>query len=257
VTYESSLKDFSSLHKDIIEGLDSKKYYFKGFRNGEYQAINKVRFLGLFDTVGAADGLGGHPDSFETPYLRDLVVTPVIQSVVHLVSVNEKRKSFQVCHAERRNDGQKDKCDPVYTIWFPGVHGDIGGAVGVDKGSYKNGERAISDSTLYVMYQNITQLTVTYCFDTLVFQEWVKTLFKRDYYPMQFQQAIAHMKFNYSSNIAGFEDRVFVTLDSVPYMFNKGNWSFMFIDGLKSLRFYGLNHIYFVSQFCKNQILLQ
>lgn len=81
-----------------------------------------VSFLGLFDTVGAFGipfNLG--PLNFQKINLfRDLTIAPNVKQAVHLVAIDESREPFIPTLANFREN--------VDEVWFPGNHGDVGGA---------------------------------------------------------------------------------------------------------------------------------
>ena len=79
-----------------------------------------VRFLGIFDTVGAFGipidiGFGFQKINL----FKDLDVAPNVKKVVHCVSIDESREPFipTLCN----------RADHVDEVWFAGVHSDIGG----------------------------------------------------------------------------------------------------------------------------------
>ncbi|MFP6827162.1 MAG: DUF2235 domain-containing protein [Pseudohongiellaceae bacterium] len=82
-----------------------------------------VRFLGIFDTVGAFGipveiGFGFQKINL----FKDLTVSANVKTVVHCVSIDENRKPFipTLCNQARN----------VSEVWFAGVHADIGGGYG-------------------------------------------------------------------------------------------------------------------------------
>lgn len=94
-----------------------KKYEDK---SNEKLAHIDVRFLGVFDTVGAFGipidlGFGFQ----KLNLFKDLDVAPNVKKVVHCVSIDESRDPFipTLCN----------KADHVDEVWFAGVHSDLGG----------------------------------------------------------------------------------------------------------------------------------
>lgn len=88
----------------------------------------KIRFLGVFDTVGA---LGIPPDLNFTRRLfnrkkyqfHDTVLGGNVETACHAVAMDERRLSFTPTlwtNVDRRPH--------VKQMWFPGVHGDVGGS---------------------------------------------------------------------------------------------------------------------------------
>lgn len=87
-----------------------------------------IKFLGVFDTVGA---LGIPPDLNFTRRLfnrkkyqfHDTVLGDKIEHAYHAVAMDERRLSFTPTLWTRLDDRPK-----VKQVWFPGVHGDVGGS---------------------------------------------------------------------------------------------------------------------------------
>lgn len=131
----------NDLRENFTEGDD---IYIFGFSRGAAIARmfaahlpNKVKFIGVFDTVAATRGsLDLNPDTypasgivFENGTLGDHV-----EKAVHLLSLDEKRILFQptLFNYDSR----------VHEVWFAGVHSDIGGSYWFD---------GLSDITLQYM----------------------------------------------------------------------------------------------------------
>ena len=82
-----------------------------------------MRFLGIFDTVGAFGVPVDIGFGFQKINLfKDLTVSTNVKRVVHCVSIDENRKPFipTLCN----------KAGNVSEVWFAGVHADIGGGYG-------------------------------------------------------------------------------------------------------------------------------
>ena len=82
-----------------------------------------VRFLGIFDTVGAFGIPVDIGFGFQKINLfKDLTVSTNVKRIVHCVSIDENRKPFipTLCNKARN----------VSEVWFTGVHADIGGGYG-------------------------------------------------------------------------------------------------------------------------------
>lgn len=77
-----------------------------------------IHFMGLFDTVKAANILGR---DLKWPYTRSL---PNVRRVRHAVSINEKRRPYR----EYLIDPDADHENDLRETWFAGVHSDIGGS---------------------------------------------------------------------------------------------------------------------------------
>ncbi|MGW8568369.1 DUF2235 domain-containing protein [Isoptericola sp. NPDC055881] len=80
-----------------------------------------VRFLGVFDTVGAlgVPGLSRRKNRFHDVSLSSAVVT-----ARQALAIDERRLTFAPC-LWTVPDG--DPPDRVQQVWFPGTHGDVGG----------------------------------------------------------------------------------------------------------------------------------
>ncbi len=107
----------------------------------------KVKFLGVFDTVAATRGsLDLNPDTFPASGIvfENGTLGKHIEKAVHLVSLDEKRIVFQPTlfnHDAR-----------VMELWFAGVHADIGGSYWFD---------GLSDITLQYMLKCVeSELTI-------------------------------------------------------------------------------------------------
>lgn len=92
-----------------------------------------VAFLGVFDTVAAMGGLISSDVVIEQGALHERV-----QRAVHVVAIDEDRVAF----TPTLIDADANDAKRVTEIWFPGVHGDIGG------GYWNDG---LSDLTLVFM----------------------------------------------------------------------------------------------------------
>jgi uncharacterized protein (DUF2235 family) len=80
----------------------------------------RVHFLGLWDTVSS---VGWAWDPKHLPYTQN---NPSVEIVRHLVALDERRAYFvQNLWGTVPND--------VEQLWFPGVHGDVGGGYPVDR----------------------------------------------------------------------------------------------------------------------------
>ncbi|MGF0116001.1 DUF2235 domain-containing protein [Promicromonospora sp. Marseille-Q5078] len=80
-----------------------------------------VRFLGVFDTVGA---LGVPGPSRRKNRFHDVSLAPAVQTARQALAIDERRLTFAPC-LWTVPDG--DPPDRVQQVWFPGTHGDVGG----------------------------------------------------------------------------------------------------------------------------------
>jgi uncharacterized protein (DUF2235 family) len=126
---------------------DDDKIYIFGFSRGAAIARmfaskcgewnKEVEFLGVFDTVAATRGsLDLNPDTYPASgvVFENGTIGDHINKAVHLVSVDEKRITFQPTLFNKDNR--------ITEVWFAGVHSDIGGSYWFD---------GLSDITLKFM----------------------------------------------------------------------------------------------------------
>jgi uncharacterized protein (DUF2235 family) len=108
-------RDFAN---QVISRRDAKYYrdQANGFA-GDCVSLN-IRFMGLFDTVLAAEG--------PTRRAFNMAIPPEVQYVAHAVAVNEHRSKFAL---ESINDGRSETTSRGWHIerGFVGAHADIGG----------------------------------------------------------------------------------------------------------------------------------
>ena len=104
---------------------EAVKAYFE--LAGEFKAAMsgtecKPWFVGVWDTV-ASIGWVAHP--LKLPYVTD---NPDIEIGRHAIAIDERRSFFRN-HLWRRGSDPKLAHGPrdVKQVWFPGVHGDVGG----------------------------------------------------------------------------------------------------------------------------------
>ncbi|KAF7727228.1 hypothetical protein EC973_007840 [Apophysomyces ossiformis] len=104
------------------------------FRKDNNCAEPFIRFLGCFDTVGTLGVprlpwyLGG--SIFWTLFhglhsFHDTKISPMVVSAFHAISIHDQRAWFKptlMQYSARKRDYQE-----LEQVWFPGMHGDIGG----------------------------------------------------------------------------------------------------------------------------------
>ncbi|GAA4736601.1 hypothetical protein GCM10023216_32320 [Isoptericola chiayiensis] len=81
----------------------------------------RVRFLGVYDTVGAlgVPGLTRRRSRF-----HDVTLSSVVDTARQGLAIDERRITFQPCLWSVPDD---DVPGRVQQVWFPGGHGDVGG----------------------------------------------------------------------------------------------------------------------------------
>ncbi len=103
----------------------------KGFRQTYCWPDVKIKFIGVWDTVGAL-GLPVHEIWFGSDYYRfhDTQLSDIVDNAFHAVAVDEHRPDFAATMwdaSTKLREGQR-----VEQRWFPGAHADVGG--GYSKG---------------------------------------------------------------------------------------------------------------------------
>ena len=109
------------------------------------KARSRVRFLGVWDTVGSR-GIPTRVLGFveEEDIFYDAKLGSVVQVARHAVAIDEKRADFRPTLWKEKPDEEavpkaNEKANPkpdVKQVWFAGVHSDVGGG-----GRPKNGEK--------------------------------------------------------------------------------------------------------------------
>jgi uncharacterized protein (DUF2235 family) len=80
----------------------------------------RVKFLGVFDTVGAL----GVPGPSRRKYrFHDVRLSKIVDVARQALAIDERRITFAPCLWEVPADHPGD----VEQVWFPGTHGDVGG----------------------------------------------------------------------------------------------------------------------------------
>lgn len=83
-----------------------------------------IAFVGVFDTVAAMDGVHRQGEKVSSDVLfENGTLHPRIERAVHLLAIDEDRVAFTPTLMN------KDAENPqrILEVWFPGVHGDVGG----------------------------------------------------------------------------------------------------------------------------------
>jgi len=84
----------------------------------------KIKFIGVWDTVGALGIPGGIFKGVRKKYkFHDLGLSSIIQNAFHALAIDERRKDFKASlWSNEPGPGQV-----VEQVWFAGVHSDVGG----------------------------------------------------------------------------------------------------------------------------------
>jgi hypothetical protein len=153
LSFEKAAEDTVEARNDLgqkeakVQALLSK-YGLSERENSEIRQVANIALLGCWDTVGSL----GVPHTI--PFLSDWInqkyefhdskLSSIIQHALHAVAIDERREVFNVTSMQRKqNDFQ-----PLRQIWFPGIHGCIGGG--------SKAARALSDAALEWMMDEIS-----------------------------------------------------------------------------------------------------
>ena len=101
---------------------------------------DKVRFLGLWDTVGSF-GMPGN--NINLGY--ELTVPPIVTSCFHAIALDERRRTFPLTRMVQDRFSDTTKKVDIQEVWFRGYHSDVGGG---------NSNTGLSNITLHWMYNN-------------------------------------------------------------------------------------------------------
>ena len=96
----------------------------------------RVAFLGVFDTVAAMDGIHRRGEKVSSDVVfENGTLNGRIDRAVHLVSIDEDRVAFTPTLMNKEDDtpdnGNHFK-KRILEVWFPGIHGDVGGGYWFD-----------------------------------------------------------------------------------------------------------------------------
>lgn len=109
----------------------------------------RIKFLGLWDTVGAAGIPIDTQDGLEYMGFYDNVVSNIVENVSHVLAIHEHMACFEPCRVLKKDN---NKITKIMELWFPGEHLDVGGAIGF-------GYRDISHITLQWMVEQLNNST--------------------------------------------------------------------------------------------------
>ncbi|KAF2991332.1 DUF2235 domain-containing protein [Methylocystis sp. MJC1] len=114
----------------------------KDFRNAYTNGGEEIKFLGVWDTVGALGApfgvvMGWLLNQFFPTQFHDTKISPIILNAYHAASIDEKRWPFRPTRMELTLRRKQEAADLHATgdrstfnyeeAWFPGVHSDVGG----------------------------------------------------------------------------------------------------------------------------------
>ena len=104
----------------------ARKFASMVLRDYEDRAVD---FLGAFDTVAAMDGVHRKGEAISSDVVfENGTLNPRIRRAVHLLAIDEDRVTFTPTLMNR----DAAHPDRILEVWFPGVHGDVGGGYWLD-----------------------------------------------------------------------------------------------------------------------------
>ena len=123
-------EDFGKFHKDttrvVVFGYSRGAALARKFVSQllEERKCNSIAFLGVFDTVAAMNGVQRPNEDVATDVLfENGTLHDGVERAVHIVALDEDRTLFRPTLINRDPENE----DRITEVWFPGVHGDIGG----------------------------------------------------------------------------------------------------------------------------------
>ncbi|ABC90769.1 hypothetical conserved protein [Rhizobium etli CFN 42] len=132
----------------------TKKLPFHGVASGQMTKHSMpIHFIGVWDTVGALGvpndmALLNLIDDPSKHSFHDTDLSPIVANARHAVAIDERRESFIPTLWTNVDDNPN-----VRQIWFPGVHGDVGGGYGRPE---------LSDGALVWMIDEAKQLGLNF-----------------------------------------------------------------------------------------------
>jgi uncharacterized protein (DUF2235 family) len=109
-----------------------------------------IKFLGVFDTVGALGVPVGWAGNWGGDHFHDTKLGSAIEFAFHAVAIDEHRGPFVPTLWAEPEHHHKNHC--VEQVWFPGVHSDIGGGFKIDP---EVDREAISEISLHWMISRL------------------------------------------------------------------------------------------------------
>ncbi|WP_084531017.1 DUF2235 domain-containing protein [Nocardia miyunensis] len=98
------------------------------FRRQHCQSPVPIKFIGVFDTVGAM----GVPGITSGNYgFHDLRLSPQVHTARQALAVDERRRIYEPCLWEITDEAgvNQQRPDRVKQVWFEGCHTDVGGGM--------------------------------------------------------------------------------------------------------------------------------
>ena len=117
-----------SLYRDRNSVTHPDSDLMVAFKN-KYTVISRIKFVGVWDTVGAL----GIPLKLLTWFnkeyqFHDVKLSRDVDFAYHAVALDEKRALFQPTLWELSRSARKEMVNQeIEQVWFPGVHSNVGG----------------------------------------------------------------------------------------------------------------------------------
>jgi uncharacterized protein (DUF2235 family) len=101
----------------------------EAFRKKNHARCGPVKFIGVWDTVGALGVPMGLFHGFNRKYeFHDVSLTPNIEHAYHALAIDERRRPFLPSLWEL----PEGSAQTLRQVWFPGVHTNVGGGYAND-----------------------------------------------------------------------------------------------------------------------------
>lgn len=137
-------EDAYALYRDRGSDTRPSAELAKAFRAGYAWPDGELRFMGVWDTVGAL-GIPVRPLRFWTKSLyefHDVALNSRVAFAYQALAIDERRRSFQPTAWTQQSDAPASQV--LEQQWFPGVHCDVGGGYG---------ETGLSDGALAWLWE--------------------------------------------------------------------------------------------------------
>lgn len=130
---EEDLKEKETRVKKVLE-----KYNLSERDDTYIRQPAKITLLGCWDTVAS---IGLPPNipvlsNWVNKKLKfyDTTLSPIIEHALHAVSIDEKRKVFDVTLMKLMEENSNSEKQTLSQVWFPGTHGSVGGGTSAESG---------------------------------------------------------------------------------------------------------------------------
>lgn len=125
------IKKAFNKYRDRAEDSSPDSDEMIDFRNKYSYPLDRIKFIGVWDTVGA---LGIPVRWFQkfnlltlNAQFHDCTLSSYIENAFHALAIDEKRDIFKATLWNQSRNVTKDKPQVLEQVWFPGVHSNVGG----------------------------------------------------------------------------------------------------------------------------------